>query len=377
MESKIEIKKLNYKNFLIKLDELNRKCDKFGIPHISYKITSTYIEKEIYDGIVINEYEMLNISIIHEKIKLGNWTLICLIDHASASSSLIKRIDIDNLIDVSNFLKSNKCDHCQKKRIRNNTFILMNENGELKQVGSSCLKDFTGYDPAQILSINNFYMKLSEEFVDEGINKNGYTEYFDTKIWLAKTIRFLKTYPYVSKTKAMDEFKMATSLAIELSYSPKNKNEDIIPYTEDDKIEAEQIIDYWKQYPDDHTDYIYNLKILLNDTEFHIKNSGIITSCVAMYKKNTSEKKMSNNSEWIGNVGDKIESEVSFISTVSIDTHYGKLYINIMKDSNENIIVWKTSKSIPKESFIIAGTISKHEIFRNKKQTLLTRCKIK
>jgi hypothetical protein len=43
------------------------------------------------------------------------------------------------------------CDHCESKRMRRDTYLLVSEAGEWKQVGSSCLVDFLGHaDPHQL-----------------------------------------------------------------------------------------------------------------------------------------------------------------------------------------------------------------------------------
>ncbi len=47
-----------------------------------------------------------------------------------------------------------------------------------------------------------------------------------------------------------------------------------------------------------------------------------------------------------------------------------------MVDEAGNIFVWKTGNWIEEESFIITGTVKKHEEFHGIKQTELTRCRI-
>src|SRR2546423_1829001 len=37
------------------------------------------------------------------------------------------------------------CDHCKQYRRRNDTYLLKSNTGEIKQVGKTCLKDFTGH----------------------------------------------------------------------------------------------------------------------------------------------------------------------------------------------------------------------------------------
>lgn len=88
-------------------------------------------------------------------------------------------------------------------------------------------------------------------------------------------------------------------------------------------------------------------------------------------------------SEYIGNIGDKIEVKVLFkrqYEFISNYTYYGETnYINTFEDESGNILVWKTSsyQSIDEgNTYTIKGTIKDHKEYRNVKQTVLTRCKI-
>jgi DNA helicase-2/ATP-dependent DNA helicase PcrA len=63
------------------------------------------------------------------------------------------------------------CEHCKKRRKRNNTFILKNEDGSFQQVGSNCIHEFLG-DKPQIVRFNNpevwrFSSEASQELSGE------------------------------------------------------------------------------------------------------------------------------------------------------------------------------------------------------------------
>jgi hypothetical protein len=89
-------------------------------------------------------------------------------------------------------------------------------------------------------------------------------------------------------------------------------------------------------------------------------------------------------SEWIGQVGDKVNMEVTYTKCHTYETHftyYGEThYIHQFTDSEGNVLVWKTSNGlgdVPTESKVqIKGTIKGHDEYNGVKQTTLTRCKI-
>lgn len=88
-------------------------------------------------------------------------------------------------------------------------------------------------------------------------------------------------------------------------------------------------------------------------------------------------------SEYIGNVGEKIEAKVTFKRQFSFESHMGWMttinYINTFVDENGNVLVWKTSswQDIDEgNAYTIKGTIKDHNEYKGTKQTILTRCKI-
>lgn len=97
-------------------------------------------------------------------------------------------------------------------------------------------------------------------------------------------------------------------------------------------------------------------------------------------------------SEFIGQIGGKIDIEATYIKTAAFDTHYSyygeTTYIHQFKDDNGNILVWKTANSVEEvkngeHRFIDAGsrvrlkgTVKDHNEYREQKQTALIRCKV-
>jgi hypothetical protein len=80
---------------------------------------------------------------------------------------------------------------------------------------------------------------------------------------------------------------------------------------------------------------------------------------------------------YIGNVGDKITLELTQVACFTFDSQFGICYINKFKDTEGNVVIWKTSRRVANdgENVTLKGTIKEHNEFRTEKQTILTRCK--
>lgn len=100
-------------------------------------------------------------------------------------------------------------------------------------------------------------------------------------------------------------------------------------------------------------------------------------------------------SQYIGNKGDKINLSVTFIKTAWFEVPsfmgYGTetKYIHTFKDSDGNVLVWKTTASLGRwndndewegfeegQKVNLKGTIKAHSEYKDEKQTELTRCRI-
>lgn len=97
-------------------------------------------------------------------------------------------------------------------------------------------------------------------------------------------------------------------------------------------------------------------------------------------------KNRENTSEYIGEIGSKIELRVTYIHTSSWENAYGGWLnhasvtnLHTFKDEQGNVLTWKTANFIEADygaQLTIKGTIKDHAEYKGTKQTVLTRCKI-
>ena len=81
-------------------------------------------------------------------------------------------------------------------------------------------------------------------------------------------------------------------------------------------------------------------------------------------------------SEYVGEIGDKIEVSVVVVKQIKLESAYGITNMHIFEDDCGNQYVWTTNARDWAEGSRkkIRGTVREHKTFRNIKQTVLTRC---
>jgi superfamily I DNA/RNA helicase len=78
------------------------------------------------------------------QVTLNGWTFVAAIRHREGES--IVQLLPGNQLPEKYHYSDAKCDQCKKNiPTRKSTFIVCHENGDVKQVGSTCLKDFLGH----------------------------------------------------------------------------------------------------------------------------------------------------------------------------------------------------------------------------------------
>lgn len=111
--------------------------------------------------------------------------------------------------------------------------------------------------------------------------------------------------------------------------------------------------------------------------------------------KEAEEKARKAISQYVGNVGDKINAVVTYAGsahfTVKSFRGFGTdtMYVHFFLDDKQNKLVWKTSKSLGTwldngdwlhyeegDTVTLKGTIKEHSEYKDEKQTVLTRCKV-
>lgn len=91
-------------------------------------------------------------------------------------------------------------------------------------------------------------------------------------------------------------------------------------------------------------------------------------------------------SQWIGEEGQKISVDCTFVKTAWYTARIGfredTIYVHTFKDVEGNKIVWKTQKGLGSlelnygEPVTVSGTVKEHGEYDGEKQTYVIRCKI-
>ena len=396
-----------------KMNRIRTKCAKYGCGFYYEKVGEEFREFENADG----DKEIRKYILVEAEgtAKVNGWQFAATIDHTEQGNIVRKMLDTVEIPERYYYCEPT-CEHCHSKRHRKDTYIVYNEEkNEFKQVGSSCLCDFTGGFDAEVAAS---YIAMFDELIKGEAPGEGcsFEYYYNLKDLLRYAYYSVKHLGYVSTS------------AYETSYGPvRTTREDACDaYLYDNsrsrlwKRDREIVEEFRDKYHPDYTseevtsyvsealeyfrtneeigDYMHNLKVLANTEYIKPKEAGYAVSMIITYNKHIgkiAEKKAreaKNNQEaaasnFVGEVGERIV--IDNINTIEVITSWSNVYGTTTRykitDKSGNVYMWDSSTGIYLDQHLdgtfrkvlsITGTVKKHDEFREVKQTWLTRCKV-
>ena len=388
-----------------KVEAIQRKCNKYGFSFSYQRVGETYKgftdENEVYHD--NGRYIIVEVEGVarHE-----GWEFIATIEH-HPEGNIIRQYATDVEAPEKYRHTDSICEHCQTSRRRKDTYLVLNrETGEWKQVGKSCLKEFTcGLDAEQVAQYISWFDHLMEfeapmpgcriedyysieevlRVAQEAVNHWGYRkvynpdydEEYDPTIPSTKTRVFdwfHRNHPF--KKHEREEFE-------KVGFNPD---------TEELQNKAQEIL-AWVKDLDDNSSYMENVKILLANPEGLVsgKNIGFIVGIIPWYfnamKKLQEDKEREEkvaaekaSSQFVGQEGQRITFTAVKANLVWWgENMYGVSYLYKFVDADGNVYTWFGSKGYDMEDgdqFTVTGTVKGHEEYKGVCQTQLTRCKL-
>lgn len=384
-----EILEANFPRLKKQLTKIKNKCLKYGCD-FEYKEVGVVYKPVVQHGMTIDaKYIVVEVD---GMAIINDWEFAGVIEHLP-SGNIVKSAGA-RYIPPHFATAPCMCEHCNSIRDRKDTYIVHNVvTDEFKQVGKSCLKDFTHGLSAEMAAryISLFDTLIQGEAPYEGVHIPPQYELNELLLIIAETIRkfgYRKSEEYSEGTAGMS---VSFYNTIHGWYGPQK-----IAYHKErmDKVgfdayadENRILIDCVKQWINDQSSdnmYFHNLQTLLKEEYVTSSRASILASAFPAYQKaiekikeEEEELAKCGESEYVGKIDDKIEVIVKeFDLLTGWATDFGDVYLYRFISNDNNIFIWKTSKSLPEKITKIKGTVRDHSEYRGKKQTVLTRCRV-
>ena len=226
-----------------------------------------------------------DISIEYPIIKLGAWAVSAQIEALTPEQNLVFNIrhEPDDLAAAEAQRNAPMvCEHCGKNRRRKLGYLLRDAGGAFKRVGSNCLRDFTGVDPAVVLFLARFQTLVREPVDPDGGGANvvGTIQFIAGVIFLIEELGFVSSAK-AKKSNVTPTYSRALNLQSEFNKCPAMRDRYAAAYP---RIEATAMkIVEWYAARDPKTTFDFNVKAILAHDYIPLSSKHLPFVAAAMY----------------------------------------------------------------------------------------------
>lgn len=288
-----------------------------------------------------------------------------------------------------------RCEHCGTVRYRIDTYLVQRPGGDIKPVGSTCLKDYIGHQNPEAVF---YYLDALRSVMDDEdgfFGGAGGERLISVPVLLTHTAAMIRLHGWTPRSQ--DHTGGATAdRALFNMEAQAGKERDkygnplwVDPTEADAAAGAEALT--WVRSLDENrvqkSDYLSNLSIACTLDAIQRRQAGIVASAMSAYlrdladvEKRAQERADRPESQFVGEVGARLRNLTLTVTFVKyLESQFGTTTLVALTDQQGNAFKWFGSgyhDLKPGEAVTLTGTVKGHEMYQGERQTVLTRCKL-
>jgi len=360
-----------------RIEKMQKRAERIGFPSPTLRIGSTDVKDNINQTLV---------TIEGESLRLGEWTLVGTVSELEDGSPFVTfapgvRVAVDGLLSNVNY-----CDHCKTTRQRKDTYLVRTMH-EVKQVGSSCIKDFLGHDPSLITAYLGMVDAL--DLTDEvGGWAMSATRFYPVHDIVEAAARVVVQTGYINKQKAADEDVISTVEWVRniLTAGPKQLKQlaEDFPHTD----EVDILVDNTFAAVEDMTpsnEWQSDIARLFTQRGVQYRHVGILASSVILAMRKREEAAVSRGeSEFMWQKDERVTFDAVVTLKRGFDGQFGYSYIIRMTPvGTTNDVLHFGSAGVQTDpleegvTYTVTATVKNHELDKRTERptTVITRAK--
>jgi hypothetical protein len=323
----------------------------------------------------------------------GGWRLGATIQHTEVGNAV--RVAQDVEFDAARYRDVvPQCDQCQTVRNRRDTYVVVNETGDTRQVGSDCLRDFLGHDNPEAL------VKYAAEMLDLLSSMDEEREYVggamrdreNIHLWeyLAEVVASIDALGWMPKSRAGIGDNPTASIALGNLFARDEDRANPRP-TEEQETEALATIDWVRARWDDTdvhdlNDYENNLRVATARDWIEDRETGLAASVIAYYRRETEKElkrreRRANDADslWQGKLKERLRDlrlQFTWSREFAGWGYEDARTLVKLRDTDGNVYSFWTShqfRAKAGDEFVVTGTVTKHDEYEGIKSTVLNR----
>lgn len=286
-------------------------------------------------------------------------------------------------------LRDGACDHCNTVRpTRRKLYLVRHEaTGEVKQVGSTCIKDFLGWSTMPVW--------IDPEAASSCIvsGNRGESRFESRWVFMLALACAATTGGFVARSSYSDSPATADLMSNYL-FSRGKDAADLRAGVEVHFAQADADVDHMLDVvsgalEDQTSDFAQNMRAVVSAIDLGARQFGLAAAALSVFSKATTEAvavepAVATPRVWVGDPDSKDKVTIAGVVTtaLTLDGYMpGSTKLMLVVDDGLHVIKTFTtaawSDDVDKgDKVTLVGTVKSHDEYRGVKQTVLTRCKL-
>lgn len=364
----------NVEKFRSKIEKLNKRAKKLGVPALVAADAGVHeerIERKVGKKVHVTIRRYTKVILTGERPKLNGWTMLGTVEHDTGGDSGMNILRSAPGSEIPETFRTapNICDHCKTKRRRRDTFII-EKDGQVCQIGRNCLQDFIG--DVNPKGIAWYYELWHDPMAKLPGGDNTSKDYAPIEDYLAAVHACIREEGFVSRTTARfnDKVRATAGMAWSVLNPPPKRHGQVLdlPKILDEDYDAAIEILEWVRGDlasrPNLNGYLANLVAATDGGWMRIKNDGLVASVfrarendlrgqaeaerrrkeAADRKAKWEAERANEKDEFFGTLGEKVERKFKVIKVSERDGDYGRYYSTLLKDEDGRMACLTGSK---------------------------------
>ena len=374
--------------FTKKVAKANKQAAKLGVAGVT---VTFHEEGQVVTGkdVFGNEtYANVHyVAVTGERPKLAGYEFVATIQHEGDAGNVLREVPGQDKVDLTEFrFAGATCDHCGQDRRRNNTFVVRHEGGEVKRVGSTCLRDFLGGVDAHAAAryaeyLAEFEAALTDDDEErEFFGGGGGERVYALDTYLAHVGAMLRTNGWLSRGEA-GFGGVATADQAANNMFTRRYDKYRVDLTDEDHERAARTIAYVREVvaaKDNKSDFDHNLTVAFANDYISTDKFGLVAyapMALAKHEQREAElQRVQLTSDHVGEVKQRLDLTLTVEAVFEHEGFYGTTFITTLSDADGNVFKWFGSYRLDTgETFTGKWTVKGHGEYKGVKETTITR----
>ena len=270
-----------------KLNTIRNKCQVYGC-EFNFEVVGEVFHKVDDDTLRFVQVEASGIA------RVNGWEFVATIEHNNPMN-VIRAFRTEYEIPERYYTSAPICEHCNSKRNRKDTYLIRNtETGEFKQVGKSCLKDFTnGLSAEAVVQYISWFDELIKGETPSG---SSFPVYYKVETVVQLAVEAVNLYGYQKVVSPYEEgyYRQSTKeVVIDMlsggRYAKVHEDKGFNTNREGNVEKAAEVLRFVASMETEFG-YVSNLKTLCSGEYCQSRDLGIVVSAVACYNREMARK---------------------------------------------------------------------------------------